>query len=104
MLSPYLDPLRRAVSRIEFPKLHRTASHCSTVRVSERLPSGSYTVLCWGAGCPTGNGEELICSQAQPVQANNSAVACFPSISCGASCAPARYIVCFSLKIPWDSR
>ena len=40
---------------------------------------------------PQGNTDKLICSPAEPVKANNSTVACFPSISCGASCAPARY-------------
>ena len=47
-------------------------------------------VLCSCAACPTGNGEKLNCRQAESGQAINSAVAKFPSISCGASCARAQ--------------
>ena len=44
---------------------------------------------CSCAGCPTGNGEKLNSTQAKPTHANNSGVAYFASISCGASCARA---------------
>ena len=51
----------------------------------------SVSVPGWYAGCPTGNGEKQSCLQAEQSQANNSAVAYIPSISCGASCARAWY-------------
>ena len=34
-----LNPLRREVLRIKLHQLHRTDSQCSTVRISERLPT-----------------------------------------------------------------
>ena len=39
------------------------------------LHAGFNTVYCADAGCPTGNGEKLISSQAEPGQAIYSAVA-----------------------------
>ena len=35
-----LNPLRREVLRIKLHQLHRTDSQCSTVRISERIPTG----------------------------------------------------------------
>ena len=45
----------------------------------------NINIPCSCAGCPTGNGEKLNCSQAKQSQAINLAVAKFSSISCGAS-------------------
>ena len=45
------------------------------------------------AGCRSGNGEKLSCSQAEPGQAINSAVAYFSSVSCATSCNRKRYYV-----------
>ena len=47
-----------------------------------------YVLMC---RMPTGNGEKLNSSCAEPDQAINSDVAYFPSISCVASCTRARY-------------
>ena len=58
-----------------------------------------WQIPCWWAGCPTRNGEKLTCSQAEPVQVNNSAVACFPSISWGPSYATAWYL--FIGRLSW---
>ena len=49
-------------------------------------------LLCLCAGFPTGNGEQLSNSQSELSLAINSAVAYFPSIPCGASCARAWYL------------
>ena len=53
-------------------------------------------VPCSCAECPTGNGDKLSSTQAEPGQAIKSAVAYFPSISFATSCPVALYIYSFN--------